>query len=276
MFFKNSHIPILTYHNILENNATLNDCHDWITINDFKSQIALIKSHHFTPISFGELFNTTKPLPNKPIIITFDDGYESCYSIVYHILKEYNFKASYFIFTDFIAESPVKRLSNDWNIGYRPKTNHLVWTEIREMIDSGLVEIGSHTQSHKSLTNIELHDVEKELCESKKNIENNLGRTIDFFSYPGGHGFNNDQIKKLVKKEYLGAVSAFPSGIEHLTKMDRWAIKRIEINQSTIIDTNSKTRAKDKLITKIYPLLFFVSKFNSLSWLANFLIRFYR
>lgn len=276
MFLSNRHIPILTYHNICEDNYPLKNCHDWISVSDFESQLAFIQAHHFSPISFQDLINKDNPLPKKSIILSFDDGYESFYSLVFPLLKKYNFKASYFIFTDWIAETPEKRLNNYWNIGYRPKTTHLVWTEIKEMFNSGIVEIGSHTKSHKSLTNISLDEVNTELKESKEIIEYHLKHKIDFFSYPGGHGYDNNEIRNSIKKNgYLAAVSAYPPYIENYNKMDRWALKRIEINQSITMDLNEKTATKNKLITKIYHLLFFVSQFNALNGLANRLIRFY-
>ncbi|MFB0925781.1 MAG: polysaccharide deacetylase family protein [Vicingaceae bacterium] len=274
MFLKKKHIPILTYHNICNDPNYLADSHDWITSAEFHSQLEYLKNSNFTPISFSDLLDSNKNLPKKPIILSFDDGYESCYSIIYPLLKEYNFKASFFIFTDFISGNHTQRKNNDWNIGYRPTTGHLIWPEIHEMIASGLVEIGSHTKTHRSLTEIDLEEVENELKESKKVIEDHLKKKIDVFSYPGGHGYDKLSIKNLVKDSgYLVAASAFPSAIENIKKMDTLALKRVEINQSVTTNTRGKALAKNKFITKVYPRLFFISKFNSLNWLANFLIR---
>jgi len=276
MFFRNKFVPILTYHNICENTYQLKGCNDWISENELKSQLEFIKAQHFTPIFLNQLLKSKKELPQNPIILTFDDGYESCYSRVFPLLKEFNFKASFFIFTNFIGETPENRQNNDWNIGYRPKTRHLVWTEITEMVNSGLVEIGSHTQSHKSLTNLNLDEVNKELAASKEIIDHYLKSKTYIFSYPGGHGYNNDEIRNLILKNgYIAAVSAFPPELENINKMDILAIKRIEINQMITSNFKEKSLAKNKLICQLHPLLFFVSKFNTLNWLANLLVPFY-
>ena len=274
MFFLKRHIPILTYHNVCNDTEDLTDSHDWITTTEFHSQLEYLKNSNFSPISFSDLLSNNKSLPENPIILSFVDGYESCYSIIYPSLKSYNFKASFFIFTDFITGNHSNRKSNDWNIGYRPKTEHLIWPEIKEMVSSGLVEIGSHTKTHRALTDISPEEVRIELKESKNIIEDNLKRKIDVFSYPGGHGYNKLSVKKLVQESgYLAAVSAFPSAFENIKKMDLLGLKRIEINQSISTDTKGTVLAKNKFTTKIHSRLFFISKFNSLNWFANIIIR---
>lgn len=276
MLFQKNYIPILTYHNIY-NNSSVKDCPDWINALEFELHLKFLEKHHFTPISFSQLFSSTAILPAKPIILTFDDGYESCYSIVFNLLKKYNFKATFFIITDYIAHNVNKRYSNDWNHGLRPKTGHLIWPEIKEMVESEMVEIGSHTKSHRNLLTLNSNEVDIELKESKKCIEDNLKVKASFFSYPGGAGHNNEAIRKLVEKNgYTAAIAAFPPTIQHINRIDNWNIKRIEINKKTSVQSDGKSKAKNKLITRVYPLLFRISKYNSLNSLVNFLIRLYK
>ena len=120
-------LPVLMYHHMVPEGQ---DCNDMtITPSKLRTDLEIILAKGYTPVLPRELA-AGEPLPEKPILITFDDGYRSNYDLVYPILQEYGVKACISIIV----------LMPDL-----PTDNFCTWEQLREMTDSGLVEIGSHS-----------------------------------------------------------------------------------------------------------------------------------
>lgn len=120
-------MPVLMYHHMVPEGQ---DCNAMtITPGKFRADLDIILAKGYTPVLPGELAAGV-PLPEKPILITFDDGYRSNYDLVYPILREYGVKACISIIV----------LMPDL-----PTDNFCTWEQLREMTDSGLVEVGSHS-----------------------------------------------------------------------------------------------------------------------------------
>ena len=120
-------MPVLMYHHMVPEGQ---DCNAMtITPGKFRADLDIILAKGYTPVLPGELAEGA-PLPEKPILITFDDGYRSNYDLVYPILREYGVKACISIIV----------LMPDL-----PTDNFCTWEQLREMTDSGLVEVGSHS-----------------------------------------------------------------------------------------------------------------------------------
>lgn len=128
----------------------------------------------------------------KSIILTFDDGYEDFYTNAFPILKKYQMKATIYIIIDFIN-----------------KKGFLTDKEIKEIIDSGLVEIGSHTLDHVYLKTVSKAVAEKQIVESKRILEHRFKIPIETFAYPVG-AFNQETIDIVKNAGYSAAVSVIP------------------------------------------------------------------
>lgn len=122
-----SPMPVLMYHHLVPDGEACNDM--TVTPSKFRSDLDTILRLGYTPVLPRELA-AEEELPEKPILITFDDGYRSNYRLLYPILQEYGVKACISVIV----------LMPDL-----PTDNFCTWDELREMTDSGLVEIGSHT-----------------------------------------------------------------------------------------------------------------------------------
>ncbi|SET61906.1 polysaccharide deacetylase family protein [Lacrimispora sphenoides] len=197
-------VPIIMYHQV-KNSGFGNDV---ISPNEFESDLKYLKENHYNTITMTQLIeyvHDKKELPPNPVILSFDDGYLSTYLNVYPLVKEYNMK----IVLSVIGKS-VDDFSKvcDENIEY----SHVTWDEIKEMQQSGLVEIQSHSYNlHKiskgrygccQLDNESLENYEEFLSNDLNKLQEEIlsvtGSSPNTFTYP--YGRYNDKIETIIKK----------------------------------------------------------------------------
>lgn len=150
----------------------------------FEMQLEMLKKHGFTFIGLRELkaaAEQQKPLPQRPVLLTFDDGYADHFDALFPLLKKHGAKALIFLITDSVG-----------------KPGYLTWEQIRQMKQSGLVDFGSHTHTHARLRKLSNEDALKELTLSKRLIEENLQTPCEAFCYPFGSGGFDKRIRPLV------------------------------------------------------------------------------
>ena len=135
----NVELPILMYHGITEDKNKVSKY--VISKNMFEDDIKYISHMGYTAVTVDEVIsyvNGEGELPPRPVMITFDDGYYNNYCYAYPILKEYNTKGVISIigkFTDMYTELEEEN----------PAYSHVTWTEVTEMMESGLVEFQNHS-----------------------------------------------------------------------------------------------------------------------------------
>lgn len=171
----NRGVPVLYYHSVLESA----DNEVIITPENLKKQLQYIKDQGYTTLTIAQLKNyllNNSSIPEKSIVITFDDGYMDNYYNAFPILKDLDMKATIFCITSNLDGSYY--LSKD---------------AIREMSNYG-IDIESHTVNHAKLDSLTYDEQLKELQESKKNLEEITGKEVDSIAYPFGN-FNDDSIK---------------------------------------------------------------------------------
>ena len=184
---KNVKVPILLYHHITDEPFNGNEI-SMISPYDFRLHMTAIRVN-FTPISLRQYYDyinctdDSVTIPDNPIIVTFDDGYMSNYEIAYPILKELEIPATIFVVTDTVGE-----MAGGGKVNY----SHFTWEQAKEMEDSGLIEIQSHTASHAALGDLDINQLVTELRKSKYTIEKNLGRECDMIAFP--YGSYNDMV----------------------------------------------------------------------------------
>lgn len=187
-------IPILMYHAICESSSKAGKF--VITKNAFEDDLKYLKAAGYNTISFSELIDFVEnnvPLPENPIMLTFDDGYYNNYCYAYPLLKEYNAKATISIigkYTDLYSE-----ISEE-----NPNYSHITWEQAREMCDSGLVEIQNHSYNSHTTDNGRNGTKKKngesiaayteyiysDIGKLQEEINKNLGYTPTVFAYPFG------------------------------------------------------------------------------------------
>lgn len=172
-------LPVVMYHNITKNSQKAGKY--TVTEKEFIADLEYIKENGYTPITVAELadyVNGKNTLPEKPIMITFDDGFESFYFIAYPLLKEYRMKA-----VVSVIGSVTEKYSaiNDHNISY----SNLTWSEINEMHESGFVEFQNHSYNMHHCEKGERKGLSRKKGEADneyvKALTDDLGKTQKLF-----------------------------------------------------------------------------------------------
>ncbi|MFC4620432.1 polysaccharide deacetylase family protein [Camelliibacillus cellulosilyticus] len=220
-------IPILMYHQIGENPLP-DEIGRFVTVKNFKEQMKYLKTAGYTPINFDEI-HTIKNI-KKPIIITFDDGYENNI-IAYNVLKDLRDKTFKPKATFFIIGSEID------------KNNYLSLEQIKEISDSGIISIQSHTMTHPFFNdnvNAGTLDLIKELKDNKYLLEGITGKKVTAIAYPYG-SYNNTVINE-VKKYYDFAVTTKPEIAN--TNDSYYELPRVRVSFNTTLQDFKKLIVK--------------------------------
>jgi peptidoglycan/xylan/chitin deacetylase (PgdA/CDA1 family) len=209
---KDLSIPILMYHYI----RVVDDPNDKsgiilsVTPDKFAQELDYLLGKGYKTITFKDVENGQ--IPDKPIILTFDDGYQDFYTNAYPLLKQRGLSAVVYI----ISED----LGNDY----------MTEEELIEISNNG-IEIGSHTLSHPDLTTLSDEQAHFQIFDSKKQIEAIVNKNVISFCYPAGK--YNDKIENMVKEAgYLYATTTKAGVAEFKTP---FALSRHRMNSDTNI-----------------------------------------
>ncbi len=229
-------MPVLMYHKIGDYPPGSKLAKLWVTTKDFRTQLEYLRKHGYTAIDFRDWRDAEKgarPLPEKPVLITFDDGYRNNYDHAFPLLKEFGMKGCIFLVYETIAGH------NGWhNPETEPWLHMLTWAQISEMQNSGLIEFGSHTMRHRNLAELPLDEVKWEMSESKKRLEKKLERDILGFAYPYGAGAYKTDVRQAVFDAGYRFDFSVKQGISMLPWVaEKEAVKRLLIRgDDTLFD----------------------------------------
>ena len=179
-------LSVLCYHKIGRPPAGSRLKDLWVSPEKFRAQVKYLLDHGYTTLFFSDLkkiYDKEIPLPEKAVLITFDDGYQNNYAEASPILKELGAKGNVFVVYNTIGKA------NLWHSpASEPWINMATLAELKEMQDSGVMEYGSHTMNHPHLSALKPGDAAWEMAESKRQLEAALGREMCAFAYPYGDG----------------------------------------------------------------------------------------
>jgi Predicted xylanase/chitin deacetylase len=181
--YNNKSVPVLMYHSIdYEKGNELR-----VPKEVFKEQMGYLKQKGYTTLTLNELYSffiNNKPVPDKSIVITFDDGYKDNFENAYPVLKEFGFNATIFVITSTV--------DND--------KNYLTSKQLKEL-DADGIDIESHTVNHEQLDKLTYDKQIDTLKDSKEYIEKVLGKSAKYTAYPFGK-WNADTIKAVKDAGY--------------------------------------------------------------------------
>ena len=187
-------VPILVYHNLAETG----EGSDTMSVERFTQHMAALQEAGYASVTFDDLRRYVEqgtPLPEKPVVITFDDGYESNYTLAYPILQQYNMKATFFVIGVSVGKDTYKDTG-------QPILPHFSLEQAQEMVASGLITIQSHGYDIHQAAGLEQgpvrqgilplegeteEDYIRYLRQDCQKMEELLGYTPGILAYPGGN-----------------------------------------------------------------------------------------
>lgn len=176
-------VPVIMYHDILEEKEVFFD----VTVEEFEAHLELIHESGATPISLDHLISHLRsgiPLPEKPLLLTFDDGYLGHYTYAYPLLKRYGYPGLFSIYS--------YKVGRDYG---RPGVD---WEQVKIMANDPLMTISSHSIAHpRDLRDLGDLELVHEIVESKQILETQLGQPIRYFTYPEGN--YDDRVAEIVE-----------------------------------------------------------------------------
>ncbi len=225
-----------------------------ISLGQFEEEMAYLAAHGYNTFTMSEaagmLYNKL-PFPEKSVIITFDDGYESNYLLAYPLLKKYELKAT-------VAAVVVSTVQAE--AGGAQNIPHLTFAQMQEMQDSGLVEIGSHSynghgmivtgangaqgkffvsrmylpeEGRKETAAEYIERITQDLRRSKDVLEGQLGAPVNYFAYPYGV-VDSDVVGALNQNDFLVAVTTASGAINK--NSDPFRLNRRNVDQNISVN----------------------------------------
>lgn len=198
---KRTKIPIIMYHYVEYVKDTKDIVRKKLSITPrvFEEHLRTLKDAHYETYfvkDVPQILDGTIDYSTQSAILSFDDGYEDFYTDVFPLLKKYNMRATLYIITNYIG-----------------KKGFLNESQIRELIESNLVEIGSHTQDHVYLKVSPKDYADEQIRESKKMLEETFNIKVKTFAYPYG-AFNEYALGAVKEAGYTAAVSVIPGQMQ--------------------------------------------------------------
>ncbi len=209
---KNIKVPIITYHEFIDTVPEVEKYSYVSTVDVFEENIKTLLANNYKFISFNDLYEysqNAKAIPEKSIVLTFDDGYESNYIKIFPLLKKYKIPATIFVVNDLIG-----------------RKTYLTWQQAKEMQESGLVDISCHSKSHLDSTKLPVIDFLKGTLESFNNIDKFVSlKKLRVFAYP--YGISNTTIRKALKDNGVQMQVVTGNEVNYSATLDLSNLKRI-------------------------------------------------
>ncbi len=194
----------------------------------FEKQIRYLSEQGWRFFTMSELIQSKNNLPEKSVAITFDDGYQDNLQNALPILKKYRARATIYLVVD--------RHKREWSSKRKPentsgelmKEAKLQDEEVRELLNTGLIEIGSHSITHENLPTLGDAQKKVEIMNSRKQLQEIFGIECDAFCYP--FGLYDETDVKLVEQAGYASATTVEKGIDDLSSADPYRLKRITIS----------------------------------------------
>ncbi len=194
-------IPILMYHKVGAPASTKAGAFLNVSARDFARQMRTLRRMGYTGITFAQAvegLTEGKPLPRKPVCVTFDDGYVNVLEHALPVLAEHRWPGTVFIPTAYVGSE------NTWDVeNGKPLLPIMDWPQLRRLQGEGW-EIAGHTRSHPHLERLDREAARTEIEQGRDEIAQNLGGPVRTFCYP--FGGQNAETPVLVREAgFLGA-----------------------------------------------------------------------
>jgi len=208
-------VPILMYHYVSAPPADADAYRRDLSVSpeNFEAQLRYLAENGYTAITLTDLtyhLALGYPLPERPVILTFDDGYRDNFLHAYRLLRHFNQVGTFFLVTGFIDEN---------------RAEYLTWGQVRVMHQGGMA-FGSHTYTHPDLRGQSVDYLVWQIVGSQEAIAERIGEPVRFFSYPGG--FYDQQVIDVLRSAGFWAAVTTQQGNWH-TSHSLFELKRIRV-----------------------------------------------
>lgn len=196
---------------------------DWedplaVRLEDFERQLTMLVDRGYRGATAQEVL--ARPSQADLLHVTFDDAFASITRAL-PTLRRLEIPCTVFVCTDLAEEGDDLSIPELQPRGRNGELKTLDWGQLAELVETGLVEVGSHTKSHAHLRTLSEDDLREELAGSKAAIEDHLGRPARYLAYPFGE--EDDRVRREVERQ--GYVAAFGAPGRSL-RMDRFRLPR--------------------------------------------------
>ncbi|MGW5660499.1 polysaccharide deacetylase family protein [Streptomyces sp. NPDC003758] len=246
-------VPILMYHSVA---TAPNEATRALSVAPaaFGEQMALLADLKFTPVTTSDLARSWResgPLPERPVLITFDDGYEGVHRHALPVLARHGFASTLFVSTGWI------RGAHDTGGGL---DTMLDWQQVRDLVDAG-VEIGGHSHTHPQLDQLPDDALWFELLRCKEIIADELGARPVSFAYP--YGYSSRRVRRIVREAGFGQSLAVGNALAR-RRQGPYALQRVTVRRTTGVEeferlvqgrAIARTFARDRALTKGYAVV---------------------
>ncbi|MFJ6087294.1 polysaccharide deacetylase family protein [Streptomyces sp. NPDC092369] len=246
-------VPVLMYHSVA---TAPNDATRELSVapEAFTEQMALIGDLGLAPVNTADLaacWRTGRPLPPRPVLVTFDDGYEGVHRHALPVLAKHGFAATVFVSTGWI------RGAHDTGGGLDLM---LDWDQVRELAAAD-VEIGGHSHTHPQLDQLDDETLRHELIHSKEIVADELGTVPASFAYP--YGYSSRRVRRAVRETGYAQALAVGNDLAR-RRQGPYALRRVTVRRTTGIEeferlvegrAIARTFARDRALTKGYAMV---------------------
>ena len=235
-------VPILMYHEIANPSETRSRFA--VSPAAFAAQLSYLHDAEFTTITAGAmsaiLAGNVGGLPDRTVVLTFDDGYANFYTRALPLLAQYGFTATVFVTSGWVQEAGPERM--------------LSWSQLAEAARAGM-EVGAHSSQHPQLDQLPEKLLREELYSSKERIEDKLGLPVPGLAYP--FGYSNAKVRQVTRE----AGYSYAYAVNNITASpasDPFALPRLTIRRATtmpdfrrLVDGHPTMRLlEDRTLTK--------------------------
>lgn len=214
-------VPVLMYHRVTD--TPIPALAQWaVSPADFAAQMQWLAANGFTALSLADFESVVwhcTPLPARPVLITFDDGYRDTRDSAAPVLRAHGLAATVFLPTSYVGKTAA------WDKHFGPPAPLMGWDEIAELQASGIT-FAAHSRSHLPMTSLSNASVKNELSRPLAALQRYLGHSVTALAYP--YGAYDEAVQRAV----------FSSGykLAFTTESRRWrrgervmAIPRLEV-----------------------------------------------
>lgn len=215
-------VPILMYHKIAPIDRRSKVPGHYVHPGLFHRHLSLLKAFGFETVSLATLFR--EPLPKRPVVITFDDGYRNYLTHALPALKAKEFTATVFLVANQIGGT------NAWDVALGDVEEPLMSEADLLAAKLGGTEFGSHTLDHVHLDQVDADTAWDQIATSKALLEERLGLPVTTFCYP--YGGRTPDVEKMVERAGYSSACSVSKGV-NTPSTERYALRRINVRSDT-------------------------------------------